>query len=328
MTKRLHIDLETRSCCDLTVEGSWKYSKHPTTNVLIVGYALDDEPTQSLIGDPTVKRIGLPADLLAALSDETCEVWAHSASFERHMFTNVLTPRYGWPEISPDRWRCSMALCGRWGLPQSLADAAKFLGLQDQKDKIGHALMLKMCKPRKVKKSTKTHWWESPSDLERLAQYCRKDVDVERAIAKKLPPLEPEELAIWQWTEAVNDRGITIDLDLVDAILEIIAGLDKRDLAEFQNLTDGVVESPRQVAALRDWLENETDCVLDDLRAATVRDAISDKDVSQTAKKALEARQNLSKSSLAKFHALWNGADLDDLRLRGHLRYCGAHTGR
>ena len=44
--RRLHMDFETRSEADLTKVGVDVYARHPSTEVLMCGYAFDDEPVK------------------------------------------------------------------------------------------------------------------------------------------------------------------------------------------------------------------------------------------------------------------------------------------
>lgn len=325
MCRRLYIDIETRGVVDLTKVGSWVYSRHPTTDAMCIAYAIDSGPVQLIAGNPVIDRsTTTPLEFTeAVLSD--CEVWAHNAQFERHHWVNVFVTKLGWQPIEFDRWRCSAAQAARWGLPRSLENAAHHLRLADKKDKVGNKLMLKLSKPRRTK-SKEIQWHENPDELQRLYEYCKQDVEVERQIATKLPELEPEELAFWRWIEELNDYGIYTDQELVDGIIKVVAELTERDLTEFRQLTDDQVGSPTQRDALLEWLEQE-DCFLPDLQARTVQDVLDADRISARARLALEARQNLSRSSLAKLNALKLRADTDDC-IRGHLLYFGAHTGR
>ena len=43
----LHLDLETRSTVDLPKSGPYVYAEHPTTDVWVACWAIDDEPVQA-----------------------------------------------------------------------------------------------------------------------------------------------------------------------------------------------------------------------------------------------------------------------------------------
>jgi len=46
---RIHMDFETKSECDITTEGAWKYSQHSSTDVMCLAYAIDDKPAKMWI---------------------------------------------------------------------------------------------------------------------------------------------------------------------------------------------------------------------------------------------------------------------------------------
>lgn len=171
----LLIDIETRSTVDLKKSGQYVYADDPTTEILIVAWAIDDGPVKLWFpfypGKP-------PADLMAGLSDPAVRLVAHNASFERIVISGAAGRRAGLPDVSDvSRWDCTAARAASWCLPRTLEGAAAALGLPVLKDKDGHALMLKMCKPRKPRKgepTDRTLWHETPEQLERLAAYCAR----------------------------------------------------------------------------------------------------------------------------------------------------------
>ena len=69
-----------------------------------------------------------------ALSDESLILKAHNAQFER-----VCTGAYFKRVIHPDRWRCTAVLCAAAGLPRSLDESGRALGLaEDEKAQDRH----------------------------------------------------------------------------------------------------------------------------------------------------------------------------------------------
>ena len=44
--------------------------------------------------------------------------------------------------------------------------------------------------------------------LERLYKYCRQDVEVERELYVRLPPLSSAEQALWELSSKINERGL------------------------------------------------------------------------------------------------------------------------
>ena len=64
------------------------------------------------------------------------EVIAHNATFERTCIGTMLNET-----LDPSQWECTMVQCARCGLPLSLGEAAKALGLEAQKMTEGKKLI-------------------------------------------------------------------------------------------------------------------------------------------------------------------------------------------
>jgi len=68
---RLHRDYETRSEEDITTAGSYRYARHPSTEALMLGWALEDDAVDLWDihgGQP------MPADLKDAYRDPSVEL--------------------------------------------------------------------------------------------------------------------------------------------------------------------------------------------------------------------------------------------------------------
>jgi DNA polymerase bacteriophage-type len=168
-------------------------------------------------------------------------------------------------------------------------------------------------------------WHEDPADIERLCQYCLQDVEAEYALGQALGELPPSELEVFQHDIVINTRGIRVDVPMVHGALSIIEEHSRRLLAELDTLTSGTVRSPRQIDASMNWLASRGVC-LDDMTADTVR-AVLKGDLPAEARRFLEIRQSLGKSSTAKYEAALHMACADG-RMRGFAMYHGASTGR
>ena len=141
---RVHLDFETRSTCDIRDSGAWIYSKHPETKILCMAYALDEGPVTLLdryfFEDLNAKP---PEDLIEAIN-AGCEFAAHNASFEQYIWLNILVSKYRWPELPVHRWLCTAAKASVFGLPRSLGEVSKALGLPLTKDSEGRNIMLRL----------------------------------------------------------------------------------------------------------------------------------------------------------------------------------------
>lgn len=315
------IDFETRSFCDLGKHGAWRYSKHVSTEVLCMAYQLPGQKTKLWMrGDP------FPHDLGLFIAHGGL-VEAHNYFFEKCIWEHIMSPQFNWPWIPDQNWRCTAALASRHNLPRSLEGACKAAGLPAQKDKEGHSLMLKMCKPRRATKSNNSVWHESAEDLRRLGEYCVRDVDATRALINALEPLNDRELALWQFTEELNWRGVRVDLEFAEKAIEIFEA-EKHDAEKrISELTNGAVTTGGQTARIADFCV-EHGVKLDNLQKPTVVEALAG-DLPDVVRELLTLRLSLSKgASISKFTAILNRADLEDWRLRDHVRYFGAGPGR
>ena len=121
----LSIDIETYSDVDLTKCGVYAYTDSPNFEVLLFGYAFDDEPVQ-VIDLASGER--LSDEVTAALTDPTVTKTAFNASFER-----VCLGRYLDLTLPTDQWYCTATQALLLGLPLSLNGVGAVLGLEAQK---------------------------------------------------------------------------------------------------------------------------------------------------------------------------------------------------
>ena len=314
----IYLDFETRSTVGLKACGAARYAEDPSTDVLCMAYAINDLPVQLwLPGEDCPKE-------LRYYINYGMTVEAHSAFFERMIWKHVLVPKYDFPAIKPDQWRCSAARAAALALPRSLEGAGAALGLSIQKSQEGKRIMLKLCKP-----DSKGKWHNDAADFHTLYQYCKQDVEAERALSQAIPDLSPKELLVWQLDQKINERGIKVDLEAVDASLKIIEQYTERLLAEFRELVGGTIETTGQRDRIIAWLKEEG-VHIEGLRKNDVIDILEDQVRllgQDKARRVLEIRQALSKTSTAKYQALKNCACKDG-RIRDTLMYHGASTGR
>ena len=314
------IDLETRSLADLRATGVHRYAEDPSTEVLCVAYAYENEPVKiwRSLTDP------MPQDLVdLVISDIYFKAW--NAQFERTIWNRVLRRQHGLLPLPTEKWVCSMAIGRAAGLPGSLEDAAIALGLQEQKDKEGSRLMLQMTKPRSLDPLT---WWEDEDRLKRLEAYCAQDVVVEREIFKRLPPaMDRRERKIWVVDQAINDRGVKLDIPLIHSASKIAVAEQSRLSRAIKRVTGGVVSSITRVADLKTWLIARTGVDVESVDKAAIEALLADDNLAPDVRDALLIRQEAAKSSVKKLEAMLKAVGSLD-RVRGLLQYFGAATGR
>ena len=310
--------------------GVYRYAKHPSTEVLLASWAIDDGPVKwARVNDPAI------AELIEVLGDESVRIVAHNAGFERLLLTHVLAERHGWPVPGIDQWDCTAARAARQALPRSLDGAANALGLSVTKDREGHALMMRMCKPRPARKGEPTNavlWFEDDERMARLGAYCATDVEVERLLDQVLRPMPDDERRVWQLTELVNDRGVPVDLKFASTAQLFAHDVQAELNHRMKTLTDGLVPAATNLPRLREWLSTKFGVAVlehpdDELTKRAIEMLLTRPELPAVACEALQIRLDAGKSSVKKFQAIVERTD-DDHRVRGNLVYHGASTGR
>lgn len=317
----IEIDIESYSDVDLSKCGVYKYSSSPNFEILLFGYSVDG-------GDVRVVDLcqgeEIPADILAALSDEAVTKWAFNAMFERVCLSNYLGE---W--LEPESWKCSMVWSATLGLPLSLENVGAALGLEKQKLTEGKELIRYFCVPCKPTKANGGRTRNLPEhDREKWARfkaYNLRDVEAEMQIQQRLAKFPVPEF-VWEeyWQDQeINDRGIGVDMEMVRNAIAM-DGRSKAELSEaMKKLTE--LENPNSVQQMKQWLlENgmETDSL--DKKAVT---ALL-KNAPEPLKTVLTLRQQLAKSSVKKYQAMENAVCADS-RAHGMFQFYGANrTGR
>lgn len=141
-----HLDYETKSAADLRAVGIYRYAEHPTTDILCMAYAYNDEAPKLWTPDQP-----WPEELNAHIG-ANLPIFAHNAQFERLITDFISCPRYGCAPVAPEQWYCTAAMAAAMALPRSLEGVGEALGLAIQKDMQGSRHMLKMARPRKGQK--------------------------------------------------------------------------------------------------------------------------------------------------------------------------------
>ena len=319
--QHLSIDIETYSSVNLQKAGVYKYAESPDFDILLFGYSVDGGAVH-VIDLACGEKI--PAEIVDALSDESVTKWAFNAQFERVCLSNYLDT---W--LSPDSWHCTMVWSATLGLPLSLEGVGAVLGLEKQKLTEGKNLIKYFCVPCAPTKTNGGRTRNLPQhDMEKWEQfkaYNLRDVETEMSIQKKLSRF-PVSDTIWDeyhLDQEINDRGIGLDMTLVEQAIAIDSISRKNLTQQIQNLTD--LDNPNSVAQMKGWLSDN----------GLEMDTLGKKAVAETLKTApkhladvLSLRQQLAKSSVKKYTAMQT-AVCKDSRARGMFQYYGANrTGR
>lgn len=317
-----YIDIETRARVDLTKCGLPRYLEDPELSLLLFGHALNNEPAQ--VWDCTAGP--LPQKVIHRLQDPTVKKLAFNAPFE----VGVLERTLG-IALDLSQWWDVMALARTLTFQGSLGQVGEMVGLPEDKRKHADGMRLiklfSVLRPDASKNHDRT---TDPEDWVRFMDYCRQDVETERAVFGRLRPYlgltnGARERAIWLLDQKINRRGFPIDLELVEAAQAVDEENKQRQTALAQLYTG--LPNPNSVQQLQSWL-SDRGLRLPDLTKTTVAQAIAAcENDDPLAAQVLRLRQEMSKTSVAKFDAIPPRL-CADRRMRGCYGYYGARTGR
>ncbi|MCC8075734.1 MAG: hypothetical protein LIO95_07340 [Clostridiales bacterium] len=331
ITHHLSLDLETYSSEDIGKSGLYRYAQSPDFAILLLAWSLDDRPVE-VIDLTTTPR--LPTYLTALLQDPCTLKHAYNAAFEWY----CLGRYFGLDEMQLaawlPQWRCTMLHGMYCGYPAGLAATGRALGLPEDKQKLatGKALIKYFCRPCPPTKTnggrTRNLPQHAPEKWELFVEYNRQDVVTEMEIERRLRhyPVPEAVQAQWETDQKINLRGVGVDRALVDGARVLDAAQKERYREEARTLTG--LDNPNSRAQLLAWVQGRG-VDTDNIRANTVKDLLAEpsKLPGDTAR-VLELRQELSKTSTAKYETLDNVV-CGDGRVRGLLQFYGAgRTGR
>lgn len=312
MADILYLDTETYSATPIK-HGTHKYIEN--CELMVVTWARNDGPLQCwdvTTGAP------IPASLCGGLRDAQ-HVVAHNAMFDRNVLRHAL-PEYTAPD---DKWECCMVRALAHALPGSLDALCDILHVDagEAKHKTGRQLVLQFCKPSAAgRKTAQTH----PEDWAAFLAYAMADISAMRAVWARLPAWNygRVERGFYHLDQVINDRGMCVDLELVQACVEAVHTRQTKVREEVHTATYGEVVSATQRDVLLAHILREYGVSLPDMQKSTIERRLNDPDLPEGARELLRARQQASTTSTAKYLALARGANSDG-RLRGTIQFAG-----
>jgi DNA polymerase len=337
------IDFETASGCDLKKAGEYVYAEDPTTEILCLGFTFAPGSFVECLTPRSLYPSHEDArELRAACDDPECLFIAHKAPFERAIWREIMHKRLGWPDLPISRWHDTMAVALQKGLPGALEKLLSAIHATVEKDMVGNKFTLGLSKPNK-----KTGELDRTDvAIQRAADYCMTDVVSEVHVLKFTRKFQGGERAVWELDQKINDRGIKIDSDYVNAGLRIVNRTLPEIEKKFRAMTDGILFpgglKPTQGEKFKEWLRwNGLD--LPDLTKERVDhllgmqeeeddDESADNDTvgvqeDSPAYRALKLRALGASASIKKLPAMLHCRGSDG-RARGLLQYHGAGPGR
>ena len=337
--KTLSIDIETFSSVDLSKCGVYKYTEAPDFDILLFGYSVDGGPVQVV---DLLSGEKLPAEIVAALTDDAVIKWAFNAQFERICLSRWLRDHGGFDNtgysipqdtvsnyLDPAAWHCTMIWSATMGLPLSLEGVGAVLGLDKQKLSEGKDLIKYFCQPCAPTKTnggrTRNLPMHAPDKWAAFKRYNCRDVEVEQSIQNRLAKFPvPEEIwSQYRLDQEVNDRGVALDMDLVQQAIDMDTRSRKELTDAMKDLTS--LENPNSVIQMKQWLADHG-LEMDSLGKKEVAEVL--KTAPPKLQKVLLLRQQLAKSSVRKYQAMQKAVCADG-RARGMFQFFGANrTGR
>lgn len=290
--QRLHLDFESRSALKLGKGGVglYRYAEHLSTSVWCFAWRFGNDGPVNLWwrGDP------FPSEVFYHVAMGGIVV-AHNAGFERRIWNVVLNRMHDGilPVMQIEQMDCTAARARAVGLPGDLERSARIVRAPHQKDVSGSATMKKMAKPRKVEftsdkarqqyearqvrevlddtnertvlgvgfdnifEAVTITWWHDAELHDVLSDYCKTDVLAETGVDMVVPALSDKLLKLYQFNERVNDRGIPIDLELVDKVEAVLDISAKRANNNMWTLTGGVVKKCTDHGKVKTWLDGQ-----------------------------------------------------------------------
>lgn len=345
---KLWIDFETYSDINIKLNGGYRYCTDLSTAVLCLGWAINDEPVQIWIpGNP------FPDEAIQAIN-EGCQIFAHNALFDYRIWNNVLCRDFpAIPKISIFNVTDTAGLSASFSLPLGLANAGEAMSIKLPKDIKGAMLVKLLCTPNKEGERPIPNSIELKSKFNELYDYCGRDVDAMREFVQSLPRdnMTPQEARIWCLTQRMNTRGLPVAYDEVQAIKTYLDDYIKKSMAQVAVLTTMPVISSKlestvnpevptemkpvattinQIAKIKDWCLRQGYPILD-MQAITIEQCLADDQCPPKVRKILQLRQELGRTSTAKYRKVLELAcpgRLDSYWVHDNLVYHGAAPGR
>ncbi|ANY29634.1 DNA polymerase I [Escherichia phage Envy] len=319
--ERLFLDTETFSGVDLKKVGAYAYAEHPTTEIMICTYAIDEGRVQTWDCTESPK---MPRELRKALRRVSRKkakiVMANGLLFDRL----VIREKWG-IDLPVSQIEDTMIMAFRHALPGSLDMQCQVLGVDAEhaKDKAGKALIKRFCKPTpktyKVRRYTReTH----PEEWAKFLKYAKYDIIAMREVYWRIPdwgntPKEDQILAIDQ---LINDRGFYVDTKLAYAAIKAVEAHKEELKEEAMEKFGGKLTGNDFLPLLRDIAPAFT---IHNAQKSTLHDLLADPDFPDEGKVLIEMRLGASSTASTKYNPLVNGLSADGRR-RGCLQYGGA----
>lgn len=329
------LDFETRSEVDIEEVGTDAYCRHPSTEVLGLGWKVGlHGKKKKWIPKNRRSTEDMPPELMALLLDPENLLIAWFVPFERNIFWRVLGL---WLDYR--RWRDVMILALSQSLPGKLEKVCDILKLAAEDRKADGDDLIRFFSisvPKRQKRYT-LFGEESvfneperfPEKFEKFMEYMLQDVHAEAVLWYRLnaSPLPDDIWEEWFLDQAMNDIGMPVNRQMVENALWL-AKEDKRIKKERLIEITGL-ENPLSDAQIKPWLKERGyswGTILKGYVEMELRNPQSK--LTPEAREVLKLRQAASQRSWTKLQRILDMLSPDD-RLRYQFRFLAAgRTGR
>lgn len=321
MSNILFLDTETFSEVDIRKAGGAKYARDPSTEILMLTWALNDGPVH--YEDLTAAPITYVVRSL--IENHSVVKVAHNAPFDKDILEHCLGIKTLW-----SAWKCSQALAYSLGFTGSLGDIQDALGFAEDLAKIkeGKTLIRRFSMPQP--KNHKVRRWTRENDPEgwqKFGDYAIRDTASMRDMWRMLEgyrSMSEFEWDVWRSTNEMNDRGIPIDPTLVDNAIDMVD--QSKDILKGQMLSITGLENPCSNHQLTEWLTSRG-LRMPNMQAATVDNMLKTMPDSTT-KDVLRMKRTISQTAVTKWSSV-KAMLCSDNTVKGQFQYRGAsRTGR
>ena len=233
------LDFETKSSTPISY-GHDNYCQDPDADILcLVSGHIDVETPDVWV--PGGKR----PDKLIDYVHKGGMLAASNAPFDQAVWEYIAVNDYDFPTTKPEQWYCTQAQARVSGLPSSLNDTAKALGLKIRKSRRGSELIKLMSIPP---------FQFSNELLDEMIDYCIQDWHVMKACMLSIPNLSKNLFEDYIVNQKLNDRGVKIDRELAMAA-QSYAVTERDEIAEkIIEVTCGDVEKHTQHIRFKNWI--------------------------------------------------------------------------
>jgi len=283
----LWVDFETRGTVPIAA-GADQYARN--AHAIIMAWAIGDGPVYIEavpdFGHGPLRWYDLNWNFqkfFAEVERGNAVICAHNASFDRAVWAHSTS---GFPPTEPKMWIDSRVQAAASGLPAQLEWAAKFTGTDILKDKAGKKLirLFSFSGSDATPQSHSEEW-------KQFIAYARQDVAAMRALFHRTRQLSPAEWKEYWAAEQINERGVGIDLDLVEAAAHMAVEDGRRSAKELAILTSNAVTTVNQVKRMDQWLTTLLPSDGREILVKTEKETDEDGEVTQEEERSLERKR-------------------------------------